>query len=318
MGKPIIGIVGRYELLSEGDDTIMIIDEYRRAVIYAGGIPFEILPVQNQKYSLDKNIRINNMSDEEKEDLIKILKMCDGIIIPGGRRIFEYDIFIAKYVIENNILVLGICLGMQTLAISGCENKRILFPIENGINHRTKDKFVHNVTINKDTFLYNIVKSETFKVNSKHNCNIIEANKFDIVGYSEDGIIEAIEYKNNDFAIGVQWHPEMLIDESEEARKIFKEFIKVIEKKKYYLYNLFNNTFRGEYYMEKQKKFTKGITLISLIITIIVLLILAGVSINYLINQNGIVINTMESKIGTTLGNVSDGLNIEEAGFRNR
>ena len=44
-------------------------------------------------------------------------------------------------------------------------------------------------------------------------------------GYSEDGIIEAIERKDKKFAIGVQWHPEMIFNESEEAKKIFKELI---------------------------------------------------------------------------------------------
>ena len=50
---------------------------------------------------------------------------------------------------------------------------------------------------------------------------------FDIVGISEDGIIEAIEYKNNRFALGVQWHPESIYEDSCEAKRIFDEFIKM-------------------------------------------------------------------------------------------
>ena len=48
-----------------------------------------------------------------------------------------------------------------------------------------------------------------------------------------------------------------------------------------------------------QKKENKGITLISLVITIIVLLILAGVSITMLFGENNILKNTEKAKIET-------------------
>lgn len=47
--------------------------------------------------------------------------MCNGIVMPGGCKIYYYDKFIAKYAIENDIPVLGICLGMQILASVDCE-----------------------------------------------------------------------------------------------------------------------------------------------------------------------------------------------------
>lgn len=46
----------------------------------------------------------------------------------------------------------------------------------------------------------------------------------------------------------------------------------------------------------------KGITLIALIITVIVLLILAGVSLNALVGDNGVISNSMRAKIKTELG----------------
>ena len=46
-----------------------------------------------------------------------------------------------------------------------------------------------------------------------------------LYGRSEDGVIEAIERKDRKFAIGVQWHPEMIFDDSIEARKLFESFI---------------------------------------------------------------------------------------------
>ena len=53
-------------------------------------------------------------------------------------------------------------------------------------------------------------------------------------------------------------------------------------------------------------KNNKGITLIALVITIIVLLILAGVSIAMLTGNNGILTQANEAKVWTELGSVDD------------
>ena len=154
-----------------------------------------------------------------------MLNKCDGIILPGGCKIYYYDKFIANYALENNIPILGICLGMQILAAVDCDGEKVIEKIDNGVKHHIKELFAHKINISKDSKLYSIVNSEEFVVNSKHNCNIIKTNKFDIVGYSEDGIIEAIERKDKKFAIGIQWHPEIIIDDSRESLLLFQKFI---------------------------------------------------------------------------------------------
>ena len=51
--------------------------------------------------------------------------------------------------------------------------------------------------------------------------------------------------------------------------------------------------------MQKSKT-QKGITLVALVVTIIVLIILAGVSINLLLGQNGIVTRAKQAKVAQT------------------
>ena len=46
-------------------------------------------------------------------------------------------------------------------------------------------------------------------------------------GYSDDDIIEVIEYEGKGFNIGVQWHPEFILDRAEQ-NKIFKTFVDYI------------------------------------------------------------------------------------------
>jgi len=227
MDKPIIGIIGRCNISPNEKDVMHVIDEYRRAVIIAGGIPIVILPTKNSHYTLDREITTPKMVESEKQDLIKELELCNGIILPGGCRIFDYDEFVCEYTIKNNIPLLGICLGMQTMAAVDCKPNKVVEYINNGVDHRKEDKFVHDVKIDKSSFLYSILKNDKFKVNSFHKCNVIDTNKFDIVGYSDDNLIEAIELKENTFTIGVQWHPERIIDESIESKRLFEKFIDI-------------------------------------------------------------------------------------------
>ena len=119
--KPIIGIVGRCQN-NDGYSLIGVVDQLRNAVIKCAGIPILILPTQLIEYDNIKEDTPNKLTEEEKEDLIRQIKLCDGIIIPGGTKIFEYDKFICKYTIKNDINTLGICLGMQIAVIEYARN----------------------------------------------------------------------------------------------------------------------------------------------------------------------------------------------------
>ena len=58
--------------------------------------------------------------------------------------------------------------------------------------------------------------------------------------------------------------------------------------------------------MKKQMKRIQGITLIALVVTIVVLLILAGVSINMLAGENGIITQAQDAKLESRAGNVRE------------
>ena len=232
MRKPIIGIVGRIEKVENplyNRNVMSVTEDYRKAIIKSGGIPIVILPTEEIGFTRFKE---NETEDEKmtkivKADLIEQIKLCDGIILPGGCKIFEYDKFICEYALDNDIPILGICLGMEIMAAVDSKDEKVIDRIDNGVNHKSLDVFVHKVIIDEKSNLYNIVGNKEFKINSRHVCNVLKTNKFDIVGYSEDGIIEAIEYKANKFAIGVQWHPESIYEESIEAKKLFDKFVEI-------------------------------------------------------------------------------------------
>lgn len=220
MKKPIIGVVADVskETYMEKELTqFAIYNDYNTAVLKFGGIPICITPTKQIDYKKTPKEEITPITEEEKEDLIEALKLCDGVIMPGGLRSFEHNYVIDTYLKENNIPTLGVCLGMQIMAINSSKEK--LGDIEDKSHFRC----VHDVYL-KDGLLKNIIKEDKIKVNSYHNHMVVNPGAYKVVATSSDGIIEAIEDDDALFRIGVQWHPEKNI-EDENSKKILKAFI---------------------------------------------------------------------------------------------
>lgn len=217
--KPIIGIVAtsNYNLTNDTfADTYRYGNNYIKAIIENGGVPL-LIPYVDDKV------------------IYETLDMCDGLILPGGNKVMASALEIIDYFYKNNKPILGICLGMQTLAMHSVnkdreESKRIIKVIDNGVNHWPKeilrdnnDELAHKINILKDTKLFDLIGMEEVIVNSVHKCTITEVgNDFKISAYSEDGLIEGIECCSDDkYIIGVQFHPEVL----PQYNIIFKKFI---------------------------------------------------------------------------------------------
>jgi len=231
--KPIIGIVGRSNK-EDNNSFIKVNEDYRIAIIKSGGIPVIIVPTDTLKYGETSPHDADELSKTSKKDLIEVLKICDGIIMTGGTRWYHFDEVICKYALDNNIPILGICLGMQILGnvdnFCGNLNSDRTVKNETAINHCQIDvPYVHKCVI-KDGMLRDILKVDTIKVNSRHNYHITEKEYFKIEAYSEDGLIEAISIPNHKFALGVQWHPENMTEYDNDMKKIFDEFIKKTKK----------------------------------------------------------------------------------------
>lgn len=232
MTKPIIGIIGRVATSKSGDNTICSWEEIRLSVVKSGGIPILLLPTNDFLYNKIDDISL--LTNQEKEDLYSIVDLCDGLIFPGGLDWFEFDTIIYKYALDKNIPILGICVGMQMMA---CVDKYDTFkdltiPNNTLINHQEKNKkYVHSIEIIENTLLFNIVKEKKTDVNSRHNYHIDGVKNFIISAYSSDGIIEAIEYPNKKFVLGLQWHPESMLDYDNYANEIFGYFLKICQKK---------------------------------------------------------------------------------------
>lgn len=208
--RPIIGVVARQSISSR--EIYCINKEINDAVVKNGGTAIIMMPP-----TLDNALLL---TDEQFKEIKQIIDICDGIVCPGGDDFHDYDLKIIKYCYEINKPLLGICLGMQ---IMSCLFNGNMKDFEQS-NHKSNEKYVHEVRLNKDSKLYDILKKEVIKVNSRHK-SYIEYTDLDIVGISSDHIIEAVEDKNKKFFIGVQWHPESMIECDITENNLFSYFV---------------------------------------------------------------------------------------------
>lgn len=226
--KPIIGIVGKPQCDDVIWNKICISNEIKDAVNINGGVAIGIIPQSKIKQIKEgKPFSYQNYYLDEKSlsDLFSTIDLCDGIILEGGITICDYEQEIAKYCIEKNIPLLGICCGCINMALAtggsiSLENYDYLKEKHFSLSNME----MHDVIIDKDSKLYSMIKKEKFVVNSIHKCKIDNPGAYSIKGFANDNIIELLELDGEGFNIGVQWHPEFITDKEEE-NQIFKEFI---------------------------------------------------------------------------------------------
>ena len=215
MNRPVIGVVARPYTTDNNRQVLCILESVRRKIINAGGIPMIILPTQDMVYINNKE---KALKDIDKEILDSQIHMCDGILMPGGDMIYFYDKYICEKANEKDLPLLGICMGMQVMCNYNNDNKNIFIDGHN----KPDDEYVHDVVIDTNSNLFNIIGKNTIKVNSLHRTKVPNSGSYNVVATSDD-VIEAVERKDKQFNIGVQWHPERTDDIP--SKKIIDAFV---------------------------------------------------------------------------------------------
>lgn len=236
--KTAIAIVGKYVKLH---DAYLSVAEALRHGGYENESKVEILWVDSET--------VNDANADE------LLGAADGILVPGGfgNRGIEGKIAACRYAREHNVPYLGICLGMQIAVIEFARNVA-------GIKDADSSEFAPDANCVIDLMPDqhgNIPKGGTMRLGA-YTCDIKDGTLLSsaygekeirerhrhrwefnneyrerltdaglvISGTSPDGrLVEAVELADNDFFVGVQFHPEFK-SRPNHAHPLFREFIK--------------------------------------------------------------------------------------------
>ena len=237
--KVTIGLVGKYVQLH---DAYLSVAEALRHAGYVYGARVQIKWIDSETVN-DKNAA-------------ETLAGCDGILVPGGfgNRGIEGMIATARYARTSNVPYLGICLGMQIAVIEFARSILGLADANSGefdenSNHKVIDFMPdQNSEINKGgtmrlgaypckiaagTKMAECYKAEEIKERHRHRYEFnndyrdeMTAKGLVISGTSPDNhIVETVEIPENDFYVGVQFHPEFK-SRPNKAHPLFKGLVK--------------------------------------------------------------------------------------------
>jgi len=154
-----------------------------------------------------------------------------GLVLSGGtdigedRERDELESTLLDDALRRQLPVLAICRGQQLL---NCHLGGTLYLDIPGHRPVAGEVIRHDVTIEGSSKLAEIVGGPACVVNSRHHQAIDRVAKaLRVTAIAPDGIIEAVEDPTRPFVVGVQWHPEDLIDEPAH-RALFDAFAKAL------------------------------------------------------------------------------------------
>ena len=209
--RPLIGISA-----NTADIDLTLRRVYCDQIVRAGGVPMVLPPA------------------DDDEVLINMLEGIDGLVLTGGA---DYnplwygeqpekelhtinstrdlpELLLTRLAFNRQIPILGICRGVQTMAIALGGN--LVQDLKTPLKHSQdapRSEATHSVTITEGSTLYGLYGQETF-VNSFHHQAVKDCGShLHVVATAPDGVIEAVESTEQKALMGVQWHPEWMGDE---------------------------------------------------------------------------------------------------------
>ncbi len=235
---PIIGItadlIDGKRIKTHGEPTLFLPRRYYRALAEAGAVPVILPPIARQAeihtaLSVLDGLVISGGNFDIHPSYYGEKPIKEMGIVKAGRTEFELDI--ADAALRKDLPLLGLCGGEQALnvVLGGSLFQDIAAQVPTAGEHQQSEKKSyggHFVEVAPGTCLYAIVQRHRLVVNTSHHQAVKRLGKGLIVdAVADDGIIEGIESTRHSFALGLQWHPEVLARTRRPHRRIFSAFV---------------------------------------------------------------------------------------------
>lgn len=211
--RPTIGITANHEGI---DATLR--EAYCKQVVRAGGVPVIIPPINDADVIAGALDSIDALILSGGGDYNPL--WCGEQPEPGLHNINATrdaaELMITRLAFNRHIPMLGICRGMQTLAMTlgghVCQDMKA--PQIKHSQDADREEATHTVELTDGSILSTLYNSTTIAVNSFHHQAVDNVgDRFHVTALSPDNVIEAMESSEFEDIIGVQWHPEWLGDD---------------------------------------------------------------------------------------------------------
>ena len=225
--------------------------KYDFAVTQAGGIPVTASATTDRALLAEVVRRVDGVlltgGDDINPDLYaknlpRAVRKTVETTPDGGERDLR-ELVLLDEIFRQRKPLLAICRGHQLLniALGGVLVADIRRQVPGALNHQRLDRageIVHEAQLTAGSLLAKITGKRILGVNSSHHQGVLEtAEPLTAVARTCDGIVEAMEWKPEaarrmPFLLGVQFHPERLVERHAEHRAIFSRFVEACKWKR--------------------------------------------------------------------------------------
>lgn len=218
------------------------IEKYVTAVRMAGGEPVVV--------SLGRS----------REELEKLVGTLDAVVLSGSPADVTPSLFRAsrhpkttepdpyrdrtdfallEYAFAQQKPILAICFGIQSLNVflGGTLVQDIPSEVPASIEHEWEDdqgapETFHPIRIDPDSMLARIAGAHEVQVNSSHHQSVLDPGRnLRVVARASDTVVEAVELTgDSNWVMGVQWHPERMVEKDALAQSLFRALVGVARK----------------------------------------------------------------------------------------
>lgn len=213
--RPWIGIEADVDAGPNGEFA-KLYPRYWQAVLRAGGLPLIIPPVADAAYLAALLPRLDGLVLPGGDDLSPPPDQPAPNIVPARATRHDFTRLLLREALERDLPILAVCFGMQILA--EIYEAEFIYDLPSqhptSIEHRRSGQG-HAIEVSENSLLAQALgASGRLQTNSMHHQAVRSVRPPLVVSArASDGVIEAIEHPAHRWCIGVQWHPEKMLDD---------------------------------------------------------------------------------------------------------